>query len=229
MAFRTASRLARALSLTTTLAGSALAADPTAANKTIAQSLFEEARHLMDQGNYAEACPRFADSENLDPGGGTILNLALCYEKLGKLATAYSTYSDAASTAIAEKRHDREKFARARAAALSGRLPHVTVRLVGATDATVTLDGSTLPKLAWTMKTAVDPGDHAVEATAPGFEPWKATVTVAEGEAQEITITLVPTMPPAASEPPAPLQPPPSPPPAPPPSSPIAPPLRRPL
>jgi hypothetical protein len=199
MACRTASSLARAcaLAFATLLAwpGTARAAEPSPADKSLAQSLFDEGRHLMDQGRYADACPRLADSERLDPGGGTVLNLALCYDKLGKLALAYSTYEDAISLAITEQRHERETFARERVAALAPRLPHLTLVVTGSDAASVTLDGSSVPRSAWGLSTAVDPGEHTVAATAPGFAPSKTTLTLAEGEARDVSVALAPLAP----------------------------------
>jgi hypothetical protein len=219
MACRTASRLVAACALVSALATGARAAEPSPADKTLAQSLFDQARRLMDQGRYADACTRFADSERLDPGGGTVLNLALCYDKLGKLALASSTYNDAISLAITEQRRERERFARDRVAALAPRLPHLTLHVLGADDAAVTLDGSSVPRSAWAVATAVDPGDHVVEATAPGCTPWKSTVTLAEGESRDVSIALVATPPPAPATAPAVL---PTPLPAPPPPAPTA-------
>src|SRR5262249_43356511 len=70
-------------------------------NKVAAEALFEEGRRLMSEGKVADACPKFADSQSLDPSPGTLLNLASCYEKMGMTATAWATYREAASLASA--------------------------------------------------------------------------------------------------------------------------------
>jgi hypothetical protein len=53
-------------------------ADPSNRNPAAAQALYDEARRLSQGGNYADACPKFKESYQLDPGGGTLLNLADC-------------------------------------------------------------------------------------------------------------------------------------------------------
>jgi len=197
MASRTASSLVAIASVAwLSWTSLARAADPTAADRNLAQSLFDEGRRLMDAGRYEEACPRFADSERLDPGGGTVLNLALCYEKQGALALASSTYAEALSFAIAEHRHEREEFARERVAALAPRLPHLTLRIGETPEGLVVqMDGNPVPAAAWGISTPVDPGRHVVDARAPGFAPFQAVLTFAEGQQRELAVTLGPEAP----------------------------------
>ena len=67
------------------------------ANPALAQSLFEEGRQLMSNGKFAEACPKFESSYKLDPAAGTLLNLAVCHEKVGRTAAAPQPAPDNAS------------------------------------------------------------------------------------------------------------------------------------
>ncbi|HEY3821638.1 MAG TPA: hypothetical protein VGL81_30940 [Polyangiaceae bacterium] len=193
MASSIASSLAALLASALLATASTAAADPSPADRTLAQSLFEEGRKLMDAGRYEQACPRFADSQHLDPGGGTVLNLALCYEKLGALAMAYGTYNDALSFAIAEHRREREDFARQRIAALGPRVPRLTLHVAQALPGLVIqLDGNPLPASAWGIAAPVDPGRHTVDAQAPGFAAFQAILTLVEGQSRDLAVALAP-------------------------------------
>src|SRR5262249_39232692 len=51
--------------------------------RVAAEGLFDAGRKLMADGRFAEACEKFRKSEELDPAGGTLLNLGGCYERTG--------------------------------------------------------------------------------------------------------------------------------------------------
>jgi hypothetical protein len=178
------------------LAGRA-GAEPTPAQRTLADALFDEGRVLMAQNRAAEACPKFAESYSLDPSPGTLLNLGLCHEKEGKLASAYSELGESLSNAQRDRRPEREKLAREHLAAIEPRLSRLTVSVAAAAVDTpgleVKLDGVVLNKPAWGVATPVDAGSHVASASAPGKRSWTETVTIAaERDARRVEVPVLP-------------------------------------
>src|SRR6185503_17629353 len=86
--------------------------------ETAAEALFVEGKRLMGAGNYAEACPKIAESQRIDPGPGTLLTLATCYDRSGKTASAWTTYKDALGVIDPVKRKEWAARAKERVAAL---------------------------------------------------------------------------------------------------------------
>jgi hypothetical protein len=146
-----------------------------------AAALFDEAKAMMDRGNFAEACPKLAESESLDPQVGTMLNLALCYESTGKTASGCSTWRDAAAAAARKLQSDREELARERAAKVCSRAPQIALTVApqsGRDRIEVTVDDAALPRERWGTPQPFDPGEHALRATGPGLQPWESTIVV---------------------------------------------------
>jgi len=160
-------------------------------DRTQAQLLFNQGRDLMSAGKYSEACAKFAESQRLDPGGGTLLNLALCHEKQGKTATAWADFNEALSAALRDRRPEREKLARDHIAALEPQLSRLIVQTDRATsDAglAVKIDGRDVSRSAWGTPVPVDPREHDVEAVAPGKEPWTKHVVLRGAETLTVTV-----------------------------------------
>src|SRR5688500_12933519 len=57
--------------------------------KAAADNIFREGQRLFRQGDTADACRHFEASLKLMNQIGVRLNLAVCYERLGKLLAAY--------------------------------------------------------------------------------------------------------------------------------------------
>jgi len=171
-----------------------------AAEESDAARLFREGRALVVEGRFADACPRLEQSQRLEPRLGTQLNIAFCHEQLGKLATAWSGFQEAASTARRERDLAREQFATARALALSPRVPWLEVRVAAGANGdppTILLDGAPLAPSAWGKELPVDPGAHVVVATHTGQERgggefWQTTVVLRESEHANVTIPSAP-------------------------------------
>jgi hypothetical protein len=164
-----------------------------AEKKTAAQALFDEARKLTDSGDFASACPKFAESRRLDPTMGTTFYLADCLEHVGKLASAWSYYLEVADSARASGQQERASYARGRAEGLKPRLPSLVVSV--SPDARVLAglevkrNGISLGEAQWGTAIPVDLGEHVVSAAATGKERWETRVVVSE-EAKTVTVDV---------------------------------------
>ena len=87
------------------------AAEAATSQRALAEVLFRQGRELMAQGRVADACGKFAESLRLDVALGTSLNLAVCLETQGRLASAWSEYNRAAAIARRLVRHAQDEAA----------------------------------------------------------------------------------------------------------------------
>ncbi len=166
-----------------------LRAEPSQADRGLAQSLFDSGKALMDRGDYDQACPKLEESQRLDPGGGTILNLALCHELQGRLAAAWTEFKQALGDAQRDGRQDRIDAAVEHLRIVESKLPWITVTVGSAVPGQeVRIDGALLGQPAWGTAVAVDPGAHELSATAPGREPWSGRIELAPGERKTVTV-----------------------------------------
>jgi serine/threonine-protein kinase len=173
---------------------------PSGSDKVAAEALFEDARKLVADGKYADACPKFQESERLDPSPSTLLNLASCWERLGRTATAWATYKEAESAANAARRPDYMAAASRHAAALAPTLARVTIAVPQPVEGLqIKRDGVLRGTTEWGVPIPSDTGPHTIEASAPGYVRWTSTLTVPRDGA-EVTVTVPPLQP---SPPPA--------------------------
>jgi serine/threonine-protein kinase len=180
-------------------------AESPAESRALAQSLFDEARKLMERADFARACGKLEESQRLDPGVGTQLNIAHCYEQAGRSASAWAAYLDAEIAAKAAGQTDREAYAHERAQQLAGTLSKLTISLSPEARAlaglTVFKDGHPIGASAFGTALALDPGDHLVEARAPGYQVWSVSVAVEAGRSDELEIPPLHRLPRTVAQP----------------------------
>ena len=195
-----------ALSLSTAILGGSFALPKGAraqTNAIAAEALFEDGRALMTAGEFAQACPKFEASQRIDASASTLLNLANCYEKEGKRASAWAIYREAASFASVSGRPDYLAIAQRRASAIEGALARLTVTAAADVEGLeIKRDGVTVARAAWGTPIPIDAGVHSIEATAPKKRTWTATFEVANAT-QFVTVT-VPVLEDTPPDPPAP-------------------------
>jgi hypothetical protein len=159
----------------------------------VAEALFRDGKQLLAQKDYARACPKLAESFRRDPASGTLLALAMCHEREGKVASAWGEYADVASRSKLEGRADREKAARAKAVELEPRVSKLTISIspdYGDTAGLeVTRNGAVVAPALLGTALPVDGGTQIVEASAPGKKKWRAQMALAaSGDRQMITV-----------------------------------------
>jgi hypothetical protein len=135
-----------------------------------AEVLFNAGKALLAAGQNAEACAKFAQSKHLAPGLGVTLFLADCYERIGRVASAWTEFR--AAEGLARERNDkRADVARDRAQALEAKLNRLVVTVaptVPQSGLQVLLDGTATSPEEWGLPTPVDPGDHVVVVMTSG-------------------------------------------------------------
>jgi hypothetical protein len=154
--------------------------------RALAETLFFTARGLMEAGRYPEACAKLSESYRLDPAAGTLLNLAVCNQKIGKIASAWGEFRDAQADARRMNRPDRETLAGDAIKLLEPELPFLEIKVPPLVRAIRGLEimrnGIPIQGAAWDTELPVDPGDVEVVEKAPGYKPKTLHVTVANKE-----------------------------------------------
>ena len=150
-------------------------------SEAVAESLYQDGKRYLQVEDYNHACPRLAQSYKIDPAGGTVLLLAICYEQQGKLASAWARYNDALALAKRDALEDRERRAREGLETVEPKLSYIKLTLDstsrGIVGLTLSIDGTELPAISDT-RLPIDPGIHQLIIRAPNHEDWKTEINV---------------------------------------------------
>jgi hypothetical protein len=137
-----------------------------------AEVLFREGKRLLEEGELEQACEKLEASERLAPEGGTELNLADCWERIGRTASAWAMFLKAAGNA---KKPARAAEARRRAALLKDQLVYLTIEVSAEADREdleITRNDQVVDRALWNQAVPVDPDKYTITARAPKHEEW---------------------------------------------------------
>ncbi len=169
------------------------AAEAATSQRALAEVLFRQGRDLMEQGQVAEACDKFTESLRLDMALGTSLNLAVCFETQGRLASAWSEYNRAAGIARRSGDAARAEFAQQASTRLEGLLATLRVTLSPEAqrvkDLKLELDGRELGSATLDTPIPLDAGAHVMVAKAAHHQPWLVEIR-ATTETPAIALTV---------------------------------------
>jgi hypothetical protein len=123
------------------------------------------------------------------------LNLALCHEREGRLASSWSEFTEAGRIARRDGRADREAEAASHVSVLEPRLSRLMIVVPPAAQVSglrIERNGREVGQGAWSTPIPVDGGEHVVRATAPGHEPFTVKVAVgSESDTRTIEVVLL--------------------------------------
>lgn len=158
-----------------------LVAQSSAADKAAAEALYDRGRALMRDGKLEEGCKQLERSQAIDRGAGTMLTLAECYELLGRSASAFAMFREAASFAREDGQLERAKKGEQRATALAHKLSMLTIQVAPENEFagfTLLRNGVTVSTQWWNVPIPVDPGVYKLQASAPEYHEWTTEVQV---------------------------------------------------
>ena len=188
---RRTAALALAALLGTSLITAPAFAQASDADLRAARELFTAAEHDEDAGKWADAYDKLTRVAAVKLTAGVRYHLALCQEKLGKLATALDLFHQAQKQAQADEARDVLRLVGKQLEDLEPRVPRLTVHVVPPVDeAVVQLDGTPIAKALVGVAIPLDPGSHVVEASAPNRAPAKATIAMGERDVTSIDLQL---------------------------------------
>lgn len=184
--------------LATVSSASAQATQPSAADLESARSLFKQGKDLRATGNPADlraALDKFTAAYTYAATPLTALELGRTQVALGQLVEARETLLSVGRLRVQSDETDKSAAARSEAADLAEqlrpRIPGVSVKVQSTAPegkTTLTVDGVAVTIVAGTATRKLNPGDHVLIAKAGAGADAQKSVTLKEGEMQEVVL-----------------------------------------
>lgn len=162
-----------------------------------ARALAVEGVKLAQDGKCEEAVDKLERAEQLRHSAIVLEQLGECYIERGRLVEG----AEAMRAVIREGQPDNASEALKRANANARTFLDATkdkiamltimVELSGKAQPTVEIDGQVMPPALIGAARPTDPGEHTVEASAPGYLPARRRVSLSRGQTDAVTLTLV--------------------------------------
>lgn len=176
-----------------------------AANTATARALGIEGVTLADAGKCRDAIEKLERAEQLRHAPTTATRLGECEIEVGKLVAGTERLQRVVREPLPPNAHPAFVAAVARAqksldAALP-RIPAVRISVLAPAGARIalTIDGEPTPTAVLDTSRRIDPGTHRIEASAPGYVPTSATVTLEEADTKNVSLELAPDPRPASA------------------------------
>lgn len=157
-------------------------AEPTPEEVTRGIALYDLAVEQMQNGYYAEACPKLEEAIKLVATAyGAMKKLGECYERLNRLASAHGMYRLAAEKLGAANDPEAAQWPSEQAERLRpivSTLELIVPESVADARASLFRDNVQIGHGSWNSPLAIDGGEYVIRLEVPGKQPYEMRVTV---------------------------------------------------
>ena len=170
-------------------------ADEAAENTAAARTLGIQGVQLADAGKCPEAIEKLTRAEALHHAPTILGRLGECQVNVGEVVTGTENLNmvvrEVLPASAPKVFRDAQERAQKVLTAATPKIGHLVIRVTPANvNASVSVAGKPVPAALFGAERPTDPGTHQVTASAEGYKPASATVTLAEGGRQDITLLL---------------------------------------
>lgn len=164
------------------------------ADKATARQLGTEGQEAIEKKDFKTAEDRFRRADQLYHAPTLALGLARSYAANGKYVEAQETYNriirEGAPAGSPAAFANAVEAAKTEINSVSGKVGSVVINVTGVDSPKVTVDDQPFPAAALGVRRAANPGNHVIRASADGYKPAEARVTVTEGGSSTANLTL---------------------------------------
>ncbi|WP_437319524.1 PEGA domain-containing protein [Sorangium sp. So ce385] len=174
------------------LAAPAPAAAQSAADVAVAREIFIEGSEFAKQGRWEEARERYERSLAIKRAPITLYSLGVAQQQTGQLVEALESFRAFLVEPSAPATKEYEKLARQAVQELERHVAGLDLRLSpdGVAGVVVKIDGVEVPAAALDRPRPVNPGNHVVTVSAPGYREARRSVVAAPGSRVVVMLTL---------------------------------------
>ncbi len=150
---------------------------------------FEEGLKLKDAGKLDAACMKFKDALKFNPNAvGTMLNVAVCDEQTGHIASAYKRFKEARDRGREQNLGEQVKLAEQHIAQLEPDMPYLAIAFAETTDDTKLLVNDEDISVKDAGGIPVDPGQVSIVVSRPGRVPFETKVDISKKEHKAVAV-----------------------------------------
>ncbi|WP_437940260.1 PEGA domain-containing protein [Sorangium sp. So ce341] len=174
------------------LAAPAPAAAQSAADVAVAREIFIEGSEFAKQGRWEEARERYERSLAIKRAPITLYSLGVAQQQTGQLVEALESFRAFLVEPSAPATKEYEKLARQAVQELERHVAGLDLRLSpdGVAGVVVKINGVEVPAAALDRPRPVNPGNHVVTVSAPGYREARRSVAAAPGSRVVVMLTL---------------------------------------